>query len=721
MTTAEAEARGPSTRARARTAVGSIPIWGWVAAIVTGSALVRFLAALSVHAAWIFQDEIVYSDLARSLGRTGHFALRQSVGRSGFGPVYPILLAPAYALFSSVPDAYLATKAINAVVMSLAAVPVYLIARRVLSPKFAVGAAALSVAIPSMAYTSTLLSENAFYPAVMATMAAIVAIVERPTLVRQLAFFGFLIVAFYTRAQGVMLLPVLVLAIAAVVATDAAREQDWALRTLARRLDAFRITWIVLLAGGIGVVALQLARGRSLGSILGVYQGVTSSHYTVAATARWFLWHIGEIDMYVGVLPFAALILVAILAFARSNADRPLAGFASAAVALTLSFGVTAAAFASQPAGLRVEERYFFYVAPFMLIALLVWIERRIATWPAAIAVAAAAAAALPGTIPFPSVVTSDNVHDTMAFVPLLRLELRHVAPDRLAAIIVLAALAGAVLFAVLPVRWRLVGLAAVLLWFAFVERSEQLNINQASRDALHAGIRVDRSWIDRRVGASADAAILAYGGTTALPYWENEFFNGSLKKIYNLGSIPYDSLPMAQVTAQPSGALVAPDRRPARARYVAAYFTVRPRGRLLAADEQAGMRLYRTAGPIAVKDVVYGIYPDRWSGAQVSYTRYACRGGTVTATLLSDRDLHPQPLTIVASNGSKDVARFTYRPGLVARHMTVPLTPSHGVCAVTFTVPVAVPQLVTGSADTRQLGVRFLRFAYRPTGAGGV
>ena len=46
--------------------------------------------------------------------------------------IYPLLIAPAYALFDSLPDAYAAVKAINALVMSLAAIPAYLLARRVL-------------------------------------------------------------------------------------------------------------------------------------------------------------------------------------------------------------------------------------------------------------------------------------------------------------------------------------------------------------------------------------------------------------------------------------------------------------------------------------------------------------------------------------------------------------------------------------------------------------
>ena len=69
---------------------------------------------------------------------------------------------PAYWLYQNVTDAYEAIKAINAVLMSLAAVPTYLLARRVLGRGLALVAAALAVALPSMVYTSTVMTEVAF-------------------------------------------------------------------------------------------------------------------------------------------------------------------------------------------------------------------------------------------------------------------------------------------------------------------------------------------------------------------------------------------------------------------------------------------------------------------------------------------------------------------------------------------------------------------------------
>ena len=117
------------TRARAGSLalVRAVPVWAWLAAIVVVSTGVRYALARRVVAPWIMVDEIIYSDLARSFASTGHFLIRgQSTAAYGF--VYPLLIAPAFRLFASMPSAYLAAKAINSVLMSLAAIPAYLLA-----------------------------------------------------------------------------------------------------------------------------------------------------------------------------------------------------------------------------------------------------------------------------------------------------------------------------------------------------------------------------------------------------------------------------------------------------------------------------------------------------------------------------------------------------------------------------------------------------------------
>src|SRR5581483_9518118 len=129
----------------------------------------------------------------------------------GVGLVYPALISPAWRLFGAVPDAYVAAKTINSVLMSLAALPAYGLARRVLRQPLALLAAALAVAVPSMIYTGTLMTENAFYPLFLTCVWLLVLVLERPTPWLQAAVLVVAFVCFLTRAQAVVLAPAIAL------------------------------------------------------------------------------------------------------------------------------------------------------------------------------------------------------------------------------------------------------------------------------------------------------------------------------------------------------------------------------------------------------------------------------------------------------------------------------------------------------------------------------
>ena len=194
-----------SSLARTRTWLAAVPAWLWLGAIILASAGIRLALAKPHPAPWVFPDELIYANLAESFAETGSFALRESPGLQGFGPGYPLLIAPAYFVFDSLAHAYAAAKAINAFVMSLAAIPVYLIARRLVPVWLALVAATLALAIPSFLYTGTILTENAFYPAFAAAAFGMFAALERPTPWRQLGALALIGVAFLIRAQAVSL------------------------------------------------------------------------------------------------------------------------------------------------------------------------------------------------------------------------------------------------------------------------------------------------------------------------------------------------------------------------------------------------------------------------------------------------------------------------------------------------------------------------------------
>src|ERR671918_2100648 len=112
--------------------VRAVPAWAWLGGLVVVSTVVRYGLGRRVIAPWIFVDEIIYSELAKGFAASGEFVIRDEQDGSGYGVLYPLLISPAFALFDSLPSAYAAAKAINALLMSLTAIPVFLLARRVL-------------------------------------------------------------------------------------------------------------------------------------------------------------------------------------------------------------------------------------------------------------------------------------------------------------------------------------------------------------------------------------------------------------------------------------------------------------------------------------------------------------------------------------------------------------------------------------------------------------
>ena len=58
------------------------------------------------------------------------------------------------------------------------------------------------------------------------------------------------------------------------------------------------------------MLVAQLARGRSLTDLLGAYAVVGDRSYDPETVARFFLYHLAELDLYLGVLPFAAFVLL---------------------------------------------------------------------------------------------------------------------------------------------------------------------------------------------------------------------------------------------------------------------------------------------------------------------------------------------------------------------------------------------------------------------------
>jgi hypothetical protein len=692
-------------RARAGRLVGAVPVAVSLAALTAASAVLRYALAKRMVAPWIMVDELVYSELAKSLAATGHFAIRDAPS-APYGFVYPLLVAPAYRLFGSVPAAYDAAKAINSVAMSLVTIPTYLLARRVLPTGLSLLAAAFAVAVPSMAYTGTLMTENAFYPLFVLFALVLVRMLERPTLGRQLVLVALFGLAFVTRTQAVALVPAMLTAPLAAA---------WAGRGGTRALRAFVPLYAVTGAAAAVIAAIQLARGRSLTALLGAYEAAGKQHYAPGAVAHWLLLHAGELDLYVGVVPLAAFL---VLAATVRGLPRRVRVFVVATGTLSFWLVLEVAAFASTvPIPARVEERNMFYVAPLLVVALLVWIDRGLPRPPRVAAAAAVVVASLPAALPFTKLIGTPTTSDTLVLVLFWRLHDHLLTGAALRASGIAAAAALAATFLLVPRRAWLLLPAVVWGVFVAVEAAALDRVHgfrQASAGALFQGITAPhRDWIDRIVGRHARVAVIWSGLVDAHVIWENEFFNRSVGRVYFVGPPLPGGLPETRVRFhRASGLLTQRGGRPVRTHYALADGSFEPVGRKLAADPRKGVALYRVLGPFRAAARIDGVYAgDTWSTGHVRYVRRACGGGTLAVSLVSDGTLFPHGQHVAVAVNGRPAGRIAVARGGAASR-TIKLHPRAGRCVAAFTVS---PTKVPGHRDRRVLGIHFQTFSYTP------
>jgi hypothetical protein len=690
-----------------RSRLAAAPAWAWLTALVFVSWAVRFAFARHMVGPWIMIDEVVYSELAKSFASNGHFAVRE-VPTTGYGVVYPILISPAYLFFQSMPTVYTAIKVIDSLLMSLAAVPAYLLARRVVSKWGALSVALLTVAVPSTFYAGTVMTENAFYPIFLFTVLALVRALESPTVSRILVFMAALLVAYETRAQAVAL------AVAALTApvVGALISRD------RREIAEQKLLYAIVVGLGLAVVAAEVARGHSVRSLLGAYASATHSSYDPGTVAHWFLWHLAELDLYVGILPVLALLVL--LAIGQSLRVPELT-IVSVTLAVVVWVGIEVAAFATQPSVLRIEERNLFYVAPLLFICLALWIERRLPRPPLVVLGAGAITVVLAAAIPYERFIAVSATSDTFGVLMLWSVALWFgIHADEVRWIVGAAAFVFVAVALLAPARARfallLVPLGISLLAVQPVDSRTQ----RASIGAVFQGItKPDRDWITALVGSDEPqrvSVVWTGGGSNvpdALVVYENEFFNRDLGAVYTThGPVP-GGLAQTPIAVDRATGDYRAGGASVRVQDVLTDTSLSVVGRKIGADVKKGLVLYRVNGPLRAERFTDGIYPDYWAGGSALFREFACRGGTLRVTLGSDAHLFKSLQVVQASVGGRHVATAEVGPFKQVT-MRVPLRRGpRGSCTVRFTIPrTRVPaRVIPGNTDTRRLGIRFVGF----------
>ena len=355
-----------------------------------------------------------------------------------------------------------------------------------------------------------------------------------------------------------------------------------------------------------------------------------------------------------GILPFAAFILLAIEAVRRTPPSREHRVFAVAALSATVWLVAEVAAFAATPFGGQILERNAFYVEPLFLIALVAWVDPRFPHSRARTVVAALIAAVLACLPTYDVFLGPRAVSNAFGLLPLWRLE-EHglIAPGHLHRAVIIGAVAAALFFVLLPRRFVLLAPALVLVYLAWANSPVEGMTNRASQDARAGAIEGPRNWIDRVAGTKPQVAAIWTNteGQNPVTLWINEFFNRSIGPVYNLIGPP-DGLPEATVGVDPStGKVLLGTGLTLHAPYVLTDRSAQVAGVVAARDVGRGMTLYRAKDPIRLTFLSKGIYPDAWSAGVATYDIFGCRGGSMHVTFQSDPATNPHRQSIVAYN----------------------------------------------------------------------
>ncbi len=692
-----------------------LPTWVLVGAVVGVSAAVRVALGREMLAPFIFVDELIYSELAKSLADGGGYAVRD-IPISGYSLLYPALVAPAWALLADGVTAYEGAKAIGAVVMSTVAIPAYLLAARISTRRVALLAAATAVAIPSMAYSATMTTESLFYPVASLLAFGVVRWVDRPTAGRLAAVVALLAVALATRSQALGFVPAI--ATAPLVAV--------ALRGRVAGLRAYAPLWVGLAIVAVGVVVLQSARGRSPLDLLGNYSVVGERTYHPVAILRGWAWHLELLTVYLLLVP------VAVLAILVARARRlPGALVAHLAVTLTFTFWSTlvVGAFSSQFASDRAQDRYLFFLVPLFVACVAAWVTlgapRPRPVTPLAAAVVLAVAAAFP----YARFATEPAKSDALMLIPIWAGEEHLIAGSyRLTVAAVGLALVGVLLF--IPARRAIAVPLLLIAVFCVLSKpvwTSDKGLRFAGEGALFQGIRgVDRTWIDDAVGSGANVVALWTEYPDRYTINQAEFFNRSLGRVFYTHAPTPGGVGETLVIAGADGVFRDDDGEPVRAEYALLDQTVIPDGDVVARDPKLGTTLWRLSGPLSTTTTFTGLYPDdTWSGRTATWQRLRCPPGRLDITVHSDPTLFRRTQHVVARTTSlvggavrETVARARVRPARPAATFSLPVAPdAAGNCVVRFTVsPTATPaEILPGSTDRRILGVHFETVLFTP------
>ena len=642
----------PRARLSALARVGSVPI---VALLVLASTTFRGLAGMLKETPVYFQDEYLYAELGRSLAETGRPLVR---GGDAHFPalLQPILTAPAWFL-DDVGTAYGLVKWIGALAISLAAVPAFVLARRLgLSRPLALALAALTLATPSLLYSSWVMGEPFAYPLALAALAAGTLALAHGRRRTQLLFFLLAGLATFARVQ-LIVLPICFLCAALIIGWRDRSVRE-TLRTQEVALGSFAAAFVFLAAASpqrlLGSYADPLRDDTVLATLP---ERLGQNALSVAYASGWI------------VVPGALLGLG--LALARPRGRIELA-FGALAVPFALAVLLEASLVGDVD---RIQERYSFYLVPVVGLAFCLFASRG---WPARRAHALLAALALTASSAVPLAFHAvDGAKTQSAFLfGVHRLqELLGDGPGSLAVGGVTAALSLTV--GVLAFRPRIATPATLALAVCFCTAASALAFDfdrQNSTGVRKAFLPAEPSWVDR---AHVGEVALVRGLGLKTDAMEQLFWNRSIERVLLLpGAELFDSFGAEPLGAARDGTLLE-GRRPVRSALLIDDWAARIELRGAASvGSSRGFRLWRPTGTPRLALFVPGYYKDGWLAMRTALNVWAAPGRSLAGRfsfVVSAPEYLPAPVRLRVQAGKRRPLELRLRPG-ESRAVRVPV-----------------------------------------------
>ena len=604
----------------------------------------------------LFSDEIEFTQVSRSIAKTGEATLRVGFGQPATSvSLFAYLAAPAWWL-NDVDTAYMSIKLVGVALMTGTIFPAYALARLVVTRPYALFAAVGAIAAPALSYSPFLVDEPLAYPAATLAFLLIARAVAAPTPRSMGLALGSCLLGLFVRTQLAVLFAVLALVLLAAL---------WR----AERVRRWRQTWTLGDWVGFGVIMVGVAVVASAAIGRRSFTWYVATGFLKERMVEYGLWAVGALAMGIGVVPLVAAL--AVLVSPRGQArDERTRSFLIVLVSALAAFGfytAIKAAYLSKTLAVVTAERNLIYLTPLLFTALALALERRRLSFPATVAATAFAVYLVSATPYHLDQYPYYEAHG-LAIAALANRIPRWPAETIEAVLVVVALGSGLALVALGLARGRrarlggAAAIAAFALAWSLTTEIYAANGEKRASDQAFAVLPKPADWVDETTGRQP-TLFIGQGVSDTNAFRQLEFWNPSIRWFWGMdGSTPGGVTPNL---LRPDGTQDPDD--------LGAEFAVVSRGVQVAAPQVttvADYVVYRLGGkPVRLRETTTGVGADGWMGAEASYTRYDVAGlgrGLVRVTLARTAACFPQlkPAVGTAKIGPVVVNRFD-QPGI--------------------------------------------------------